>query len=161
MFGKSVAAGIRYERARQQLPVRIVGEIFHKGAAEALDRRADHLAVEGQRVDDAPDILDDEIIDEIDPAGPRIDRDMRRRCAVDIGVLVVVLKARFGFQPAGRQLGECYRPAIARGGSSLGQIDFRGRATETGSRCGADLVEQSRGALEYRRTAEHGRARVE
>src|SRR5262249_42937493 len=129
------------ERARQQLPVRIISEVFHEGAAQALDRGAKHLAVQGQRIDDAPDILDDEILEDLDPAGARIDGDMRGGSTVSISVLMVVLEASFGFEARGRQFGERYRAAIARGCSFVGHLDLGWRAAEAGSRCSPDLFE--------------------
>ena len=77
--------------------------MLQEGAAQPLDHAADRLAVQGQRVDDATDILDDEAVKQFDIAGPRVDRDMRRGRSVSVGQPVVVTERRCDPQ-AGRGL---------------------------------------------------------
>ena len=87
------------ERGRQQLPVRIVGDLLAEHAAQALHRGADHLAVQCHRVDDAADIVDHDIVDDLDMAGLGIDRDMGDRGAVGVGRLGIVRERAVGLEP--------------------------------------------------------------
>jgi hypothetical protein len=49
--------------------------------------------MQGQRIDDAANILDDKIVDEFYPTSLRIDSDVRRRCTIGIGEPLIVRKA--------------------------------------------------------------------
>src|SRR5262249_55383575 len=53
------------ERAREQLSVFIVDEMFEERAAETLHDGAHDLPVQGQRVDDAPGVLDRDVVEEL------------------------------------------------------------------------------------------------
>ena len=75
------------ERAGEELALGVVGEVFQQRAAEPLHDGADGLAVQGQRIDDAADILDGHVVDQRDMAGAGIDRDMGGVGAVGIGAL--------------------------------------------------------------------------
>ena len=68
----------------------VINEVLQEGTAEPLDRAANRLAVQRQRVDNAADILDDETVDQFDIARARVDRDMRRRRSVGVGHPAVV-----------------------------------------------------------------------
>src|SRR6516225_7656303 len=81
------------QTAGQELPIRIVDEVFHEGAAEALYRRADHLAMQGQRVDDPTDILDDEVVDHLYRARLGIDGDVRGSRTIGVGEPLIIRKA--------------------------------------------------------------------
>src|SRR6185437_4236290 len=78
------------EIAGEQLAVSVIRKVLQKGAAEALDRAADCLSMQGQWIDDAADILDDETVEQLDMACSRIDRYMRRCRPVSVGQPVVV-----------------------------------------------------------------------
>jgi hypothetical protein len=76
------------ERAGQQLTLGVVDEMLQERAAETLHDGADRLPVQGERVDDAADVLDRHVVDELDMAGLGVDRDMRGMGAVAVGALV-------------------------------------------------------------------------
>src|ERR1700726_176957 len=63
-IGKITGGGneIIGERAREQLPLLIVLQMLHERPAEALHYRADGLPMHGARVDDAPAVLDHDVI---------------------------------------------------------------------------------------------------
>ena len=73
------------ERGDQQLAVLVVGDLLGEDAAEPLHRRADHLPVQRLRIDDAADVVDHDVVEHLDTAGARIDRDMGDRGAVGVG----------------------------------------------------------------------------
>src|SRR4029078_96773 len=54
-------------------------------STEPLHQRADRLAVDDMRIDRDADILDRDIIENVDMAGARIDRDMAGMGAVAVG----------------------------------------------------------------------------
>ena len=135
------------QRAGQQLAVCIVDEVLHKRAAKPLHDPADRLTVQGQRVDDAADILDDQKVEHLDLARPDIDRHMRHRRAVGVGQLVVVLERRVDPQTIRRQIGEGERATIARAGAAIDQLDVIGRAAEPSGGSPPDLFEQRLRAL--------------
>jgi hypothetical protein len=62
-----------------QLPVSVLDEVLHKGSAEPPHDPADCLTVQCQRIDDAADILDDQIVQQLDSTRPRVHCHMRRR----------------------------------------------------------------------------------
>jgi hypothetical protein len=72
-------------RRHQQLPLGVVGKVFAEHAAAALHDAADHLAVQGQRVDDMADIVDHDVVEDLDVTGARIDRHMDGGGAVAVG----------------------------------------------------------------------------
>jgi predicted TIM-barrel fold metal-dependent hydrolase len=75
------------ERYGEQLPVRIVDQMFGERAAQSLHDRAQRLAVQHHRIDDAPDVLDGDIIDKGDMPGRGVDGDVGRMRAIGIGAL--------------------------------------------------------------------------
>ena len=72
------------ERAGQELAVLVVDEILQQRAAEPLHDRADGLAVQRQRIDDAADVLDRHVVDAARRGRswdrPRRGRRARRSC---------------------------------------------------------------------------------
>ena len=84
----------------QELSIAIIHQVFHKGPTEALYGRADHLPVQGQRIDDPTHILDYQIIDEFYPARSRVDGDMRCGGTISIGEPVIVGKAGIRLSPS-------------------------------------------------------------
>ena len=76
------------KRAGEQLAVLVVEEVLEKRAAQALHDGADALAVQRQRIDDAADVLDRDIIDQLDLSGLGIDRHIGGVRAIRIGPLV-------------------------------------------------------------------------
>ena len=79
-----------------------------------------------QRIDDAPDILDDETVEQFDIARSRVDRDMRRGRSVGIGHPVVFAERRSDPQAVRRQLGERERAPVGTAGMSIRQFDLLG-----------------------------------
>src|SRR5262249_39470448 len=76
------------ERSRQQLALLIIYEVLQERAAKPLDNRTHHLAVQGQGIDDAANVLDRDIIKHLDMARLYIDCDMGSMRAVAVGALV-------------------------------------------------------------------------
>ena len=118
--------------------------------------------MQGQGVNYAADILDDQKVQQLDVTGPGVDRHMRRCRAIGIGQLVVVGESSIDPQTLARQFGEGKRTAVADAtGAAIDQLDFFGRAAEPrGGRC-PDLFEQQLRSLEHRRAAQDRRARGE
>jgi hypothetical protein len=112
------------------------------------------------RVDDAADILDDQIVQQLDAARPGVDRHMRRRRPISIGQLVVVGESSVDPQTVRRQFGEGNRAAAADAGAAIHQLDFISRAAKPSGGRPPDLFEQCPRTLEHRRAAEDRRARV-
>ena len=79
-----------------------------------------------QRTDDAPDILDDETVEQFDIARSWVDRDMRRGRSVHIGRPVVFAERRSDPQAVRRQLGERERAPVGTAGMSIRQFDLLG-----------------------------------
>ena len=73
------------ERGIEHLRVAVVHDLVEEHAAEPLHQRADRLAVDDVRVDRDADVLDRDIVENIDVAGARIDRDMAGVRAVAVG----------------------------------------------------------------------------
>src|SRR3984893_10757752 len=90
-IGKITGGGneIIGERAREQLALLIVLQMLHDRPAEALHYRADGLPVHGARVDDAPAVLDHDVIYQIDMTKLGIHSDVGGVRPVGIGVLLV------------------------------------------------------------------------
>ena len=77
------------ERPGEKLPLVVVGEMLEQRPAQPLHDGADRLPVRGERIDDAPDVLDGHVIDELDLPGAGIDGDVRGGGAVRIRMVVV------------------------------------------------------------------------
>ena len=112
------------QTAGQELPIRIVDEVFHEGAAEALYSRADHLAMQGQRVDDPANILDDNIVDEVYPTCLGIDGDVRGSRTIGIGEPLIIRKAGIGLEPVGCQFRQRDRVTVLGPGSAIDNLDL-------------------------------------
>ena len=63
--------------------------MIEEDAAEALNDRSDQLAVDNKRIDRHADILDRDIVEDLDGAGPRVDRDIGGMRAVAEGQISV------------------------------------------------------------------------
>ena len=70
------------------MSVPVIDEMLQEGAAKALNDRSDGLSVQGQRIDDASDILDRDVVEKLDPAGLGVHRNMGGMCAIAVGALV-------------------------------------------------------------------------
>ena len=70
----------------------VVDEVFQEHPAQALHDGADGLAVQHGGIDDAADILDRHVVDDLHLAGARIDRHVRRMRPVAVGAV----RARIG-----------------------------------------------------------------
>src|SRR6266567_7755890 len=82
------------ERAREQLSVFIVDEMLQERAAETLHDGAHDLAVQGQRVDDAPGVLDRDIVEEFHVAGLRSEEHTSELQSQSISYAVFCLKKK-------------------------------------------------------------------
>ena len=71
--------------------------MLEQRAAQALHDGADALAVQRQRIDDAADVLDRNIVEQLDLSGLGIDRDMGGMRAVGIGSFVAGVRAFGGY----------------------------------------------------------------
>ncbi len=66
-----------HERSGHELAIGgIVDRLLHQGLADALHRAAVYLAGEQQRIEGHPEIIDDDVVDDSDDAGGRIDFDL-------------------------------------------------------------------------------------
>ena len=64
--------------------------LLHQGLADPLHRAAMDLAGEQQRIERHPEIVDDDVVDDLDDAGGRIDLDFGQMGAVRIGAVGLV-----------------------------------------------------------------------
>ena len=65
----------------------LVDRLLHQGLADPLHRAAMNLAGEQQRIERHAEIVDDDVIDDPDDAGGRIDLDFGQMRAVGIGAV--------------------------------------------------------------------------
>ena len=77
------------QRTGEQLTLFVIHQMFQEHATNALHGAAHQLAMHRQRVDGATDILHHHVVEQVDAAGGGIDGDMRRGCAIGIGVVMI------------------------------------------------------------------------
>ena len=148
------------ERRGQRLAGRVVGHVLEHCPADPLDHRADRLARNRDRVDDAAHVLDRDIVQDFDRAGFRIDRDLGRVGAVGIGVAVVV-ETLLGLDPGIGDRGKRQRqPAWSGQPVALQDTDLRRIAAHAPRGLGAYLRPQALRGQQDRRARHHGGARV-
>ena len=138
----------------------VIHQMLEERAAKALHDRADGLAVQRQRVDDAADILDADIVEQLHMPGLRIDRDMSRMRAVTVGALVARVGALRGNGLRG-QRGQRHRSAFGTDNVIAIDPDVVGRAAQMLRGCGMDRALQIRGRCYDRRSTHDGGARAE
>ena len=146
------------KRSDQELPVAVIDDLLAQYAAQPLHGGADHLAMQGERVDDPADVIDHHVIDHIDPPGLGIDRHMGDRGAVGVGRPGV----REGAVRAERSVGgfaQCQASAIGGARDPAGDLEGSGGDTEALRRHGAELVQERGRGEQDRAAAHHGRAR--
>ena len=95
------------ERAGQQLPVILVGELLQQRPPDALHQSSDDLALDEHRVDRAADVIGDPVAVDLDAAGLAIDLDRGAVQAIGkahlLGVEVGLL-AQAGLRPSAERL---------------------------------------------------------
>ncbi len=98
-----------HKRAVEQLPVLIVNQLLEEGITNPLSDSPLHLSIDQQRIDDAPSIMDGDILEDLDRIGLGINLDDHRVC------------------PAGRSAGRrsevigCLKSRFATGGYRAAQ----------------------------------------
>ena len=132
----------------------VVDKVLEERAAQPLHQRADHLALQRQRIDDPAGVLHHDIIDDLHLTDLRVDRHMRGLRAVAVGVLLVEKGA---FPGQARERGQRQRLAVRAADLILGEPDLGGRASKP-LRC---FLAQCRleimGGIEQCRAAHHDR----
>ena len=72
----------------------LVDRLLHQRLADALHRAAMDLAGEQQRIERHAEIVDDDVVDDLDDAGRRIDLDFGEMGAVRIGAVGLRRRSR-------------------------------------------------------------------
>ena len=147
------------ERPHEQRAGGIVDEFLGEDAAKALHGSTHDLTMQGQRVDDTTDVVDDGVIMDLHMPRLGIDADMDATCPIGIGRLPVVELA-FAGDSGARNFGEGDTAAIVRMRNAIAQCDCRRLKAKTLGSDGPESLEQILRSDQHGVATHHGRART-
>ena len=101
------------------------------------------LAVQRQRIDDAADILDGDVVEHFDMTGLRIDRDVSGMRAVAVGALAA-REGAFSRNPSAASAASATDPSTGPDAPAAVDLDLVGGAAQTFRCRGADRAAQLR-----------------
>src|SRR5437763_9470842 len=127
------------ERTGKKLALVVVDQVLVQHRAQALHDRAVRLPVQRYGNDDAPDVLDADVVEHLDRAGAWVDRDVRTMGAVAVRALAV-REAAFGADAG--ELAQWHGVAVRRPRLILLEAHVFRAAAEPARSFGADAVPQ-------------------